>query len=124
MIAGIQIIGILFGLLMMYLLYLKIKRGEFTIKESVFWSACWIIFLFVSVWPNALDLLSWKVLELSRTMDLIIILGFIFLTGISFYMYTLIRQNQKQVDAIVRNLAIKKPAHKSKGTLKEEEKED
>jgi len=112
MIVGIQIIGILFGIFMIYLLYLHIKRGEFTVKESIFWFFAWSFFLFVSVWPTSLDLLSWKVLKLSRTMDLIIIFGFIFLGGISFYMYTLLRQSQKQIDAIVRNIALEKGKEK------------
>ena len=107
-IVGVQIFGILFGLFMIYLVYLRIKRGEFTTKESAFWIFCWVVFLFVAIWPTSLDLLSWEVLRLSRTMDLIIVLGFIFLSGIVFYMYTLLRQNQKQLDSIVRNIAIEK----------------
>ena len=109
---GVQLIGVLFALFMIYLVYLRIKRGEFTVKESLFWFVCWIAFLFISIWPTSLDLLSWNVLHISRTIDLIIITGFIFLIGIVFYMYGLIRQGQKQIDSIVRNIALDKAERK------------
>jgi len=119
MIVGIQIIGILFGLLMLYLVFIRIKRRDFTVKESIFWAFCWSFFIFISIWPTSLDIISWKILKLSRTMDLIIILGFIFLSGITFYMYTLFRQSQKQIDAIIRNIALDKAENKSKENKEE-----
>ena len=117
-IVGVQIIGALFALFMIYLVYLRIKRGEFTVKESLFWIVCWVAFLLISIFPTSLDMLSWDVLHLSRTMDFIIVLGFLFLIGVVFYMYTLIRQSQKQIDAIVRNIALKeakRKQHEKKG---------
>jgi len=108
MVSGIQLIGILFGLFMIYMVYVRVKRKEFTIKEGLFWLFSWAIFLFVSIWPTSLNLISWNVLKIGRTMDLIIIFGFIFLAAIVFYIYTLVRINQREIDSLIRNLAIDK----------------
>jgi len=108
MILGIQILGILFGLFMLYLAFLHGKRGEFTAKESVFWIAVWIVFILVSIFPGSLDFLAKDVLSMSRPLDFFIIVGFMFISGIVFYTYTMVRKNQKRLEDIVRKIAMQK----------------
>ena len=64
----------------------------------------WIIFIYVALFPNALDFVV-KKLALARTMDFFIIVGFMVLIGMFFYTYTLVRINQKKVVTIVRRIA-------------------
>ncbi len=104
---GIQILGVLFGLLMVYVSFMHSKRKEFTAKETFFWMGIWIIFLLVTIYPKSIEFLG-KELGLSRTMDFLIISGFIMLTGLLFYIYGLTRQNQKKIESVVRNLALEK----------------
>ena len=108
MLLGIQILGILFGLFMAYLTFLHLKRNEFTSKESIFWIGIWAVFIIVTVMPGSLDFIVEDVLDIARTMDFFIIMGFMFLIGITFYNYTLLRKNQKKVEEVVRKVAIQK----------------
>jgi hypothetical protein len=48
------------------------------------------------------------VLDFSRRMDFFIVLGFMFLIGITFYTYTLVRINQNKIDNVVRKIAIER----------------
>lgn len=108
MILGIQIFGVLFGLFMLYLTFLHSKRKEFTIKESSFWIILWVAFILIVLLPNSLDFLIKEVLNISRRLDFFIIIGFMLLTGIIFYTYTIVRKNQKRLEAVVRKIAIEK----------------
>ena len=114
MVVGVQILGLLFGLFMLYVSFIRMKRNEFTVKEGVFWIIIWVAFGAVSLFPQALDFLSWRVLKISRTIDLLIIVGMIFLAGSTFYIYTLVRMNQRQLEQMVRSTAIEKAEKKRK----------
>ncbi len=111
MVLGIQIAGFLFGLFMIYYSFLNYKRKEFTAKEFTFWIVLWVIFIIVTLFPFVLDPIV-KTFGFFRTLDLLIISGFLFLIISMFYIYTVIRKSQNQVETIVRELAIKKGKRK------------
>lgn len=106
-ILGIQILGVLFGFFMMYYTFLQYKRKEFTIKEYSFWFLFWAAFVAVTLFPQVLDPIL-TTLNIGRTLDLFIIGGFLFMVFIVFYTYTLVRKNQKRLEEVVRNIAIKR----------------
>ena len=106
-ILGIQILGFLFGFFMMYYTFLQYKRREFTIKEYSFWFAFWAAFVVVTLFPQILDPLL-KTFSIARTLDFFIITGFLFLTFVIFYTYTLMRKNQRKLEEVVRNIALKR----------------
>lgn len=108
MILGIQILGVLFALFMFYITFLHQRRNEFTVKESIFWFGTWTIFLLLVVFPTSLDFFIKGVLSFSRRMDFFIVIGFLFLIGIMFHIYTIVRKNQNRVDTMVRKIAIEK----------------
>ncbi|MBU0457447.1 MAG: DUF2304 domain-containing protein [Nanoarchaeota archaeon] len=107
-ILGIQIVGILFALFMFYLTFLHRRRKEFTIKEYIFWAGVWVIFLLLVLFPTTLDSLVKNVLSLSRRMDFFIIMGFMFLIGVVFHIYTIVRKTQNKIEKIVRQIAVEK----------------
>ena len=107
MVLGIQIVGFLFGLFMLYYSFLNYKRKEFSAKEFVFWAVLWAAFIIVALFPTVLDPVV-KSFGFFRTLDMLIISGFLFLIMINFYTYRLTRKNQKQLEAIVRDMAIRK----------------
>ena len=107
MVLGIQIAGLLFGLFMVYYSFLKYKRKEFSVKEFGFWLVLWIFFIVISLFPYIFDPIS-KSLKFARTFDLLVITGFLFLILTIFYTYTLAKKNQKQLEAIVREISIRK----------------
>ena len=106
-ILGIQILGILFGFFMMYYTFLHYKRKDFTIREYSFWFIFWGIFVIVTLFPQMLDPVL-ETLNISRTLDFFIIAGFLFLIFIIFYTYTIVRKNQKKLEEVVRQIALKK----------------
>lgn len=108
MILGIQIAGVLFGLFMVYLTFLHGKRKEFNTKEGIIWVLAWLFFIVLVISPNILDFIAKSILNISRTLDFLIIIGFMFLIGFSFYNYTLIKKNENKIESIVRKLALKK----------------
>ena len=107
LISGIQILGILFGLFMLYLTFLYQKRHEFSIQESLLWSTMWLGFILVSILPNALQFFVKGVLHMARPLDFLIIVGFMFLIGISFYNFRLLKKMEARVELMVRKIALK-----------------
>lgn len=105
---GIQIIGVLFALLMFYLTFLYLRRKEFTNKESIFWFGAWTIFLFLAIFPKGLDYFIKTWLTFGRRLDFFIIVGFMFLIGMLFHTYTIVRKNQQKIESVVRRIAIEK----------------
>lgn len=107
MILGIQILGLIFGLFMLYLTFLHFKRKEFTIIEYIIWGLTWTAFIIVVTIPKILDPIT-QTLNISRIMDLLIIFGFMFIISTIFYIYGLIRKIQKKQEEIVREVAIQR----------------
>ena len=107
MILGIQIFGVVFALFMLYLTFLHFKRKEFTINEAVFWIVLMVVFIIITVAPGVVNPIV-KTLNISRTMDFYIIAGFIFLIFSNYYIYCQMRKNQKKIEQIVREVAIKR----------------
>ncbi|MBW2976417.1 DUF2304 domain-containing protein [Candidatus Woesearchaeota archaeon] len=105
-ILGIQILGILFGFFMMYYTFLQYKRKEFTTKEYSFWFTFWGAFVVFTLFPQILDPML-ATLNIARALDFFIIAGFLFLTFVIFYTYTLMRKNQRKLEEIVRKIALK-----------------
>lgn len=111
-ILGIQILGILFALFMIYITFLHQRRKEFTVKESIFWFGAWVFFFLLVILPNSLDFFIKDVLDFSRRMDFFIVIGFMFMIGIIFYTYTLVRKNQNRIEKLVRKIATDKEINK------------
>ncbi len=111
-ILGVQIIGVLFSLFMIYYSFLHFKRKEFTLKEFGFWLAAWALLILFAVFPKTLEPLA-KGFGFARIMDLVIVVGFIFLIGVITYTYTIVRKTQNKIEEIVRKVAIKDAEEKS-----------
>ena len=104
----IQIVGILFSLLMLYLTFLHLRRKEFTTTETIFWFGAWLVFLFLAIFPMGLDFLIKNWLSFGRRLDFFIIIGFMFMIGIIFHIYITMRKVQNKVEKIVRKIAFEK----------------
>ena len=111
-ILGIQILGVMFGLMMIYVSFMHSKRKEFTGKETLFWMSVWIGFIVITIYPRAIDVLAKDILNMSRTMDFLIITGFIILTGLLFHVYGVSRKTQKKLESVVRSVALARPRKK------------
>ena len=108
MILGIQILGVLFGLTMIYYSFLKMKKKEFSNSEFLFWLFSWIALVILVVFPHSFDFLVKGVLQMNRTLDFLIIAGFMFLIGMSFYTYTVVNKLERRWEKLVREVAFER----------------
>ena len=106
-IIGLQLMGIVFGLFMLYYTFLHKKRKEFTTNEALLWSVAWLIFITIAVYPKITDQLIAQ-LSFARRLDFFIVLGFIFLIGVTFHNYALVRANKRKLEYLVSTMAMNK----------------
>ncbi len=106
MILGIQMVGILFGLLMLYFAFIHFKRKEMKNFEFSIWFIVWIFFVFLTIFPNSLDFIA-TTLNLVRTMDFLTVMGFLFLIGLTYHNYFVTKKNEKNIEKIVREISLK-----------------
>lgn len=106
MFVGIQILGILFGLFMLYITYLYYKRGDYGFRDFMIWTGTWISFLFGISFPEFLEGLL-EPLTVSSIMDLFTIASFMLLVALMFFVYDKTRKNEKNLNKLVREIALK-----------------
>lgn len=104
MLIGIQIIGILFTLFMLYITFIRNKRDEISYTEQIIWFIFWGLFGLITIFPQILNPIT-IVLHVSRTLDFLIIGGFLFMIGISYYNYGQIKQFNQKIEVIVKHIA-------------------
>ena len=93
---------------MIYYSYLKFKKKEFGNFEFSFWFISWTILILLVLFPYSLDFIIKDVLQMSRTLDFFIIIGFMFLIGLTFYTYNVVNRLQKRMEKLIREIAIKR----------------
>ena len=106
MIQGLQIIGILFGLCMLYLTFLYYKKNAYDGKSFALWSGLWIFFLVIVAFPDTVYGVM-DTLEIKRTVDFFVISAFLFFSVLIFYLYVNNKKNQQKIEEIVRKVALK-----------------
>lgn len=111
MIFGVQIIGLLFGLVMVYFTFLYYKRANYDKTGLVFWFAVWLGFIVLVMFPQIIYGVM-GVLQIERTADFFYVSGFLFFSVVLFHVYNTTKKNQKQLELLVRNLAFKQARKK------------
>ena len=114
MVLGIQVVGVGFGIFVLYMSFLQWKKKEFTINEWAFWGTFALAFSGVSLFPDILNPVV-ATLKLQRKLDFFIILGFMFLIAAVFYTYRVVRNTQKGLEELVRQLAMERASEPEKG---------
>lgn len=102
---GIQILGVIFGLFMVYFTFVYFKRKEFSFWVLIFWEVLWLALIFVTLFPHSTNFFLEK-LGLIRAMDFFMILGFIVVLGLSFYNYVLMNNLKRKLEQMVRQEAL------------------
>ena len=106
MLLGVQIIGVLFGLIMLYITFLHNKRKEFEVSEFLFWTIMWVVFIYITLFPHSLNF-AVDSLNFVRTFDFLVVIGFLFVICLGVYNYYISRNNRKRLEPIVRKVALK-----------------
>lgn len=107
MIFGVQILGILFGLVMIYFTFLYYKKANYDKVGLAFWFCVWIGFMILVMFPTIVYGVM-DALKIERTADFFYVSGFLLFSVVLFYVYNLAKKNQQQLEVLVRTLAIKK----------------
>lgn len=102
---GIQIAAILFALWMMYFSYLHYRRGEFRKTELLLWQLLWVGLLVVVIFPTSVKFIL-DTFSITRTFDLVVIVGIVVLFGITFRNYVIVKRIERKVEQSVRTQAL------------------
>lgn len=113
MIAGVQILGIVFCVIMLYFTYVYYKRNNYGLRSLVLWLIVWLGALFLVSFPQTLYGVM-EALKIQRTADFITLLGFAFFAAITFYLYIVVKKNNRKMEQLVRELAIAGVENKKK----------
>lgn len=108
-----QWFGLLFAVVILYITYVNYRRREFTINEFGLWSGLAVAIGAIAIVPSILDPIV-ETLNFARTLDFVIVIGFLFLITASFYTYLVTRRTHRMVEEIVRKIAIEKEVRKKK----------
>ena len=104
---GVQILGVLFGLFMLYLTILYFRRRDLNPGDVLIWVPVWIVFLIGVAFPKTLDFFL-QTFNVISAIQLFTILVFMFFAIVIFYLYRSVRVNSKRVEKLVRIIALKK----------------
>lgn len=102
----IQLVGVIIGLSAIYITHLYYKRANFSKKELFFWMTIWVGFVFIAIFPESTNPIT-GYLRLQRPMDLIMIVAFMILFGLSFHNYIITKKQTNKLERLVRELALK-----------------
>lgn len=113
MILGVQIVGIIFAIVMMYFTYVYYKRKNYGKYSLAMWLILWIGILLIIAVPETVYGIM-QTLQIERTADFIVMAGFTFFLIIIFYMYNVIKKVNKKMEELVRKLSIQEQNKKKK----------
>ncbi len=102
----IQLLGVIFGVGMIYFTFVKYKRKELNRTEFMFWLGCWALLIVIAVIPYALDPII-APLHFYRRLDFFVVLGFFVLLMLGFHNYTSLKRMERKLEKFVREDALK-----------------
>lgn len=112
MIIGLQIIALLFAFSMIYFAVHSYKRKELNHMEAGAWLLVWSFAILIIVFPELLRTFATTFL-LTRVFDLMVIGGFILVISLVGSAYLRTKRNEKKLEDLVRELAIKEKTKKN-----------
>ena len=107
MIIGLQIIGFIFALLMIYLSIVHYKKGSLNGMEIAVWLIIWGIVIIAVVFPEILRTYS-QAFAISRLLDLLTVGGFILVISMVSASYIRTKNVEKKIEDMIRSEALKK----------------
>ena len=105
-IIGVQLILIFFALVMIYKHFLHWKKNEISKLTYYFWIISWIGLITITVFPRFFERLLIKPFFV-RVMDFGMVGAFMVLTYLTYENNVRIKKYDKQLEKLVRKLAIK-----------------
>lgn len=100
-----QLLAIVFGLFMMYVIRIHFRKGHFEKSEFWSWILVWSSFIFLSLFPQTIRFIA-ESLHIGRVFDAIVILAFMVLSSVVFANRIDIKKLEKKLEEKVRAKAI------------------
>ncbi|MFW6231237.1 MAG: DUF2304 domain-containing protein [Nanoarchaeota archaeon] len=113
MLPGIQLLGILFGLVMVYMTFLYYKRKNYGTAAFIFWMGIWTAFLVLAIFPTFVYGVM-GLLDIQRTADFFVIGALLLYSVVIFKLYVRNKQLEDKVEKIVRKVALDKAYRRKK----------
>lgn len=107
----IQLLGVIFGVGMIYFTFVKYKRKEISRTELTVWFTGWILLIAIAIHPGVLDPLVGR-LRFYRRLDFFVVLGFFVLLGLAFFNYSSVKKMERKLEVYVRKEALKEAEKK------------
>lgn len=107
MVLGTQVAGVLVMVFLLYMTFLYYKKNIYTRNEFLFWCAAWLGGALLLIFPDWFTTVAHQ-LKFVRATDLYMAIAIAFFAVITFLNYTKVRNQERKVEELVRNVAIRK----------------
>jgi len=104
---GIQLVGIIIALLMVFETRVLYKKGQFKRKDLIIWSTVSIVIFFIALFPNTVANIINIFTNISRGLDALIIFGLLGSYAMIFHVYIRNQESQRQITELIRKVAMK-----------------
>lgn len=107
MVLGVQLLGAVFIIAMLYLTFLFYKKQHYSRNAAVVWVIIWAVAFFMLAFNNVIEnyVIS---LQFARSMDLYLVLGLMFVLVSTFYNFVKLERQERRLEELVRSIAIKR----------------
>lgn len=105
MISIIQILSVIFGIFMLYVVRIHRKKEVLDRNEVFFWNTLWLGFIYVAFFPQTFRGLIQR-LQIARVFDLLVIVAFMIITFITFQNRITIKNLSRKLEEIIRKKAL------------------
>jgi len=110
-----QIVAILFGLFMTYVISIHGKKKTLSFIEVSFWTSLWVIFIVVALFPSLLIGMA-DVFSFSRVFDFLVVISLMILSILIFLSYFQQKTTNRQLEELTREMALYKRVSKAEPT--------
>lgn len=105
MIEAFGIVGIIFLLVMVYLTYVEYKKSRLSRGAFFIWLLSWFSAVVLVIFRDYVNSIILEI-NIVRVLDLYMILGFMFLFYVVFYLFVIVKKNERRVEELVRKIAL------------------
>ena len=112
-----HLIGVLFGVIMLILTFILYKRRKFTFDTFLLWAVVWSGIIIGILSFEQVTYIA-EVLIKIEVMDFFLYFSILVLFVMVFLVYNIVRSNQKKIERMVENIALRERNTKKKGRLK------
>ena len=107
MVGVLQLLGVGYILVMVYLSFLYYKRNNYSVQSFLFWCAVWLFGGLLLAFPESISAFTQK-LTFARVIDFYLVAGLMFFSIICFLNYATVKRNEAKIEELVRKTALKR----------------